>query len=63
LQHSNQAAALPASTLMQVERYFRLNGVLPSVSYWIGAERPSVSDPFSLSDGSSVPQVGAAGWQ
>jgi hypothetical protein len=42
-----------------VERYFKLNGVLPSVGYWIGAERSSASDPFALSDGSSVPQVGA----
>jgi hypothetical protein len=42
-----------------VERYFRLNGVLPSVGYWIGAERASASDPFELSDGSSVPQVRA----
>ncbi len=42
-----------------MERYFRLNGVLPSVGYWIGAERASASDPFELSDGSSVPQVRA----
>ncbi len=41
-----------------MERYFRLQGVLPSVAYWWGGERPSPSDPFELSDGTSVPQVG-----
>jgi hypothetical protein len=42
----------------QVERYFRLQGSLPTVGYWWGGARPSSADPFDLADGTSVPQVG-----
>jgi hypothetical protein len=42
---------------LQVERYFRSQGQLPSPSYWLGAARESPSEKFGLSDGTAIPQV------
>lgn len=42
---------------LQVERYFRSNGQLPSPGYWMGALRESASESYGLVDGTAVQQV------